>query len=53
MATKRSIFSILVFFLMTTAVAFAQKKITVTGTVNEPGMGPIPGATVIIQGLPY
>ncbi|WP_233547776.1 TonB-dependent receptor [Parabacteroides sp. AF17-28] len=50
MATKRSIFSILVFFLMATAVAFAQKKITVTGTVNEPGMGPIPGATVIIQG---
>lgn len=49
MAT-RSIYSFFLFFIMASTVAFAQKKITISGIISEPGMGPIPGVSVVVKG---
>ena len=44
----KSLFRLLVVFLLTTSMSFAQK--TVTGVVSDPDGLPLPGATVLVQG---
>ena len=44
----KSLFRLLVVFLLTAQLSFAQK--TVTGVVSDPDGLPLPGATVIVQG---
>lgn len=44
----KSLFRLLVVFLLTTQMSFAQK--TVTGVVSDPDGLPLPGATVLVQG---
>jgi len=44
----KSLFRLLVVFLLTTSMSFAQK--TVTGLVSDPDGLPLPGATVLVQG---
>jgi TonB-linked SusC/RagA family outer membrane protein len=44
----KSLFRLLVVFLLTTQLSFAQK--TVTGVVSDPDGLPLPGATVLVQG---
>ncbi len=43
----KSLFRLLVVFLLTTQLSFAQK--TVTGVVSDPDGLPLPGATVLVQ----
>ena len=43
----KSLFRLLVVFLLTTQISFAQK--TVTGVVSDPDGLPLPGATVLVQ----
>ena len=43
----KSLFRLLVVFLLTTQMSFAQK--TVTGVVSDPDGLPLPGATVLVQ----
>ena len=44
----KSLFRLLVVFLLTAQLSFAQK--TVTGVVSDPDGLPLPGATVLVQG---
>ena len=44
----KSLFRLLVVFLLTTQISFAQK--TVTGVVSDSDGLPLPGATVLVQG---
>ena len=44
----KSLFRLLVVFLLTTQLSFAQKA--VTGVVSDPDGLPLPGATVLVQG---
>ncbi|GIR99906.1 MAG: hypothetical protein CM15mP102_07270 [Flavobacteriales bacterium] len=44
----KSLFRLLVVFLLTAQVAIAQK--TVSGVVSDPDGLPLPGATVLVQG---